>query len=73
MKRTGQRIVRKKGDPIDDHWSRPYNSFGYAEICPSCKKEHLVETQKDDHPEYYTSIYVKCDCGDFVEFELPVN
>ena len=46
----------------------------YIEKCDNCDKEYKVRTQKDVNPEYYTNVYVKCDCGDYwVEFELPVN
>ena len=32
-----------------------------------------VSTQKDEDPEYKTDIYVRCQCGRSVHFELPVN
>jgi len=48
-------------------WNR-----AYIEKC-MCGKEIQVFTQPDNDPEYYTTIYVKCDCGDFVKFSLPVN
>ncbi len=38
-----------------------------------CGKEISVSTQKDRHPEYYTDIFVKCECGKSVKFILPVN
>ena len=44
----------------------------YKEKC-ECGKEIEVSTQKDDNPEYYTSVFVKCECGKSVEFILPVN
>lgn len=45
----------------------------YTEKCSNCGKEHKVSTQRDDCPEYYTSIYVLCNCDKSVRFELPVN
>ena len=44
----------------------------YEQKC-DCGKKHLILTQKDDRPEYYTEVYVLCDCGEYVNFELPVN
>jgi len=45
----------------------------YKESCKYCGKEHIICTQRDDSPEYYTDVYIKCSCGKFVEFNLPVN
>lgn len=45
----------------------------YVEACPMCGKEHFVSGQIDDTPEYYTLIFVRCDCGASVRFNLPVN
>ena len=39
----------------------------------SCGEIILVSTQKDNYPEYYTDIFIKCKCGKSVKFELPVN
>lgn len=44
----------------------------YSNEC-KCGKVIEVSTQKDSHPEYYTSVFVKCECGNSVAFELPVN
>ena len=44
----------------------------YTKEC-ECGKTHEVSTQQDSCPEYYTDIYIKCDCGKSVGFELPVN
>jgi len=44
----------------------------YKEKC-ICGNEIEVSTQKDECPEYHTTIYVKCSCGESVEFILPVN
>jgi len=44
----------------------------YKEQC-RCGKEVEVSTQTDDRPEYYTDVYVKCECGKSVRFSLPVN
>jgi hypothetical protein len=44
----------------------------YTKTC-DCGKVHEVSTQEDIEPEYYTSVFIKCDCGRSVGFELPVN
>ena len=44
----------------------------YTKIC-ACGNTIEVSTQKDDVPEYYTDIYIKCSCGKSVHFILPVN
>lgn len=38
-----------------------------------CGNLFEVRTQRDNFPEYETAVYVKCDCGEYVEFILPVN
>lgn len=43
------------------------------EKCSNCGKEIQISTQQDRNPEYYTDIYIKCDCGNSVSFLLPVN
>lgn len=40
-----------------------YEKTVYTEVCKSCNKMHEVLTQADNDPEYYTKVYVKCDCG----------
>lgn len=44
----------------------------YTKKCV-CGKEHELITQEDDNPEYHTDVHVKCDCGQYVTFDLPVN
>lgn len=44
----------------------------YKEKC-SCGEVIEISTQRDNGPEYYTYIYVKCRCGKSVPFSLPVN
>ena len=44
----------------------------YSNTCV-CGKEIEVSTQEDKNPEYYTFVFVKCTCGESVEFKLPVN
>jgi len=46
--------------------------YEYMQIC-NCGKKHQILTQRHDFPEYETEIYVLCDCGEYVPFELPVN
>lgn len=44
----------------------------YTEICV-CGNEVKVSTQTDSYPEYYTEVFIKCECGNSVGFTLPVN
>lgn len=44
----------------------------YKEQC-ECGAVIEVVTQKDNNPEYYTTVLVKCTCGRYVDFSLPVN
>lgn len=44
-----------------------------SQDCSSCGKIHRVYHQDDYDPEYYTDIYVVCECGELVEFVVPVN
>ena len=50
-----------------------YESEEYTENCQSCGEERTVYTQADRDPEYYTAVFVKCSCGNYVKFRLPVN
>lgn len=44
------------------------------EIECDCGCAILVKTQRDESPEYHTTVEVRCEgCGKFVPFELPVN
>lgn len=45
----------------------------YIQKCAFCDLEQEVLTQRDSFPEYHTEIYLKCQCGEFIEFVLPVN
>jgi hypothetical protein len=55
-----------------DAYCRFCHSYQYEELC-KCGKRHFLETQEDIYPEYYADVYLKCDCGQYVKFELPVN
>ena len=44
----------------------------YKEEC-ECGRVIEVSTQTDREPEYYTEVFVKCECGKSVFFLLPVN
>ena len=44
----------------------------YSEECPLCTTTCTVLTQPAPG-EYDTKIYVQCQCGEYLEFELPVN
>lgn len=46
--------------------------YEYSQIC-ECGKSHKVFTQNNHCAEYETTIFIVCDCGQLVEFELPVN
>jgi len=59
--------------PIMSHDFDCEFSQTYKQKCKKCGKEYEVSTQKDRDPEYYTDIYIKCDCGESVQFTLPVN
>jgi hypothetical protein len=45
----------------------------YHKTCECCGLDQLILTQKDNFPEYETEIYLQCQCGEFIEFTLPVN
>lgn len=49
------------------------DGYEYKKKCKTCGSNILVLTQQDDDPEYYTTIYVQCECGEFIHFDLPVN
>ena len=45
----------------------------YTQVC-KCGVDNYVVTQCDDDPEYYTKIYTFCrECGETIEWTLPVN
>lgn len=41
--------------------------------CPFCSLTQTLLTKKGDFPEYYTEVYLQCQCGEYIEFVLPVN
>lgn len=45
----------------------------YKEKCKECGRVTEVSTQRDNHPEYYADVVVRCTCGASVLFNLPVN
>lgn len=49
-------------------WAQTYTSR-----CSGCGKDINVSTQKDESPEYYAEVHVRCPCGGSVVFDLPVN
>jgi hypothetical protein len=49
-----------------------YLQTEYQRSC-KCGKVHSIVTQEDNGPEYYTHIYILCECGEYVKFKLPVN
>lgn len=53
---------------------REYDKRGlYYEECENCHKIHGLLSQQNDDPEYYTKVFIICDCEELVEFKLPVN
>lgn len=47
--------------------------FEYTNKCINCSKEIKLFTQIDNNPEYFTYVYIQCNCGEYVRFDLPVN
>ena len=47
--------------------------YEYKGVCECCEKEHTIWTLRDDFPEYVTEIYIQCECGEYIEFTLPVS
>lgn len=47
--------------------------YQYLGHCEWCDASIEVLTQEDGKPEYYTQVYVRCVCGEYLEFRLPVN
>lgn len=46
--------------------------FEYERKCELCLKPVKIYTQKEDEPQYHTSVFTQCACGNYMEFELPV-
>lgn len=49
-----------------------YYRTEFVEKC-SCGKEFSLFSTWSNYPEYQHEVYIKCPCGEFVEFILPVN
>lgn len=49
------------------------NRNEYIQICGCCDIPQKILAQDDNKPEYYTEIYLQCQCGNYIEFILPVN
>ncbi len=45
----------------------------YIKDCDYCGLTQEILTQSDEKPEYWTEIYLNCQCGNYIKFELPVN
>lgn len=45
----------------------------YIKTCDFCGLDQTILTQIDNFPEYEAEIYLQCQCGEFIEFLLPVN
>lgn len=45
--------------------------FEYERTCEKCGIKHLILTREDDDPEYHIEIFLKCVCGNYLEFTLP--
>lgn len=50
-----------------------WDRYLYKEECNLCGLIQKILTQEDSFPEYYTKVYLQCQCGNFIEFVLPVN
>ena len=50
-----------------------YENNEYVEHCDNCGERHSMFTQSDNCPEYYTQVALRCPCGEYVMFNLPVN
>lgn len=48
-------------------------STKYRKRCDKCKKFVTLRTQANENSEYKTNVFVKCSCGAYVHFVLPVN
>lgn len=38
-----------------------------------CGRVYKCLAQVDEEPEYYTALFLRCDCGEYVKMVLPVN
>lgn len=50
-----------------------YRRTEYIQVCSCCGLVQKILTQGNNFPEYETEIYLQCQCGEFIEFILPVN
>jgi len=56
---------------LEEIYKNHRNSF--IQKCSYCGLDQEILTQDDDFAEYHTEIYLRCQCGEFIEFILPVN
>lgn len=50
-----------------------HDAFDYSEKC-DCGNEIEYLTQTDNDPEYYTTVFIKCDkCKKYIWLEIPVG
>lgn len=61
-----------KTEVIEKEWA---GKLSHKKTCNGCGRETVtIRTQNDNDPEYYTTVYIQCDyCGDWTQFDLPVN
>lgn len=45
----------------------------YTKTCDICGLDQEILSQDGMFPEYVTRVYVMHTCGNYIEFELPVN
>lgn len=50
-----------------------FRRYTYEKECRVCGIKQIILTQNNDFAEYETEVYLLCQCGDYIEFELPVN
>ncbi len=50
-----------------------YRRAEYIKTCDLCGLNQMILAQRDNSPEYEYEIYLHCQCGNYIEFILPVN
>lgn len=67
-----EKLTTDERNKIDIHDFGGWFAQTYQEKCV-CGNITEVSSQNDDNTEYQISVFVKCQCGESVEFLLPVN
>lgn len=45
----------------------------FEQECQKCGFNHKLFAEEDNDPEYYVTIWTVCQCGDEIEWIIPVN